>query len=72
MECRYFGDKELNTVVGRGEVTGPNVEHFIQLIALWLNSRLNFGKVLQARARTGLGWVVVSRQNYDAHVPCKA
>lgn len=34
MECQCFGDKELNTVVGRGEVTGPNVEHFIQLIAL--------------------------------------
>lgn len=45
----------------RGEMTGLNVEHFIQLIPLQLNSCLNFGKLLQLRARKRLGWAVVSQ-----------
>ena len=45
----------------RGEMTGLSVEHFVQLVALQLNSCLNFGKLLLVRARKGLGWAVVSQ-----------
>ena len=45
----------------RGEMVGLSVEHFAQLIALRLNSCLNFGKLLQVRARKRLGWAVISQ-----------
>lgn len=45
----------------RGVMVGLSVEHFVQLIALQINSCPNFGKLPQVRARKGLGWAVVSQ-----------
>lgn len=57
----HMGVESSTQQWARGEMTGLSVEHFVQLIALRLNSCLNFGKLLLVRARKGLGWAVVSQ-----------